>query len=242
MWGMNPVDRKRTCLVGICFLLAVITACSKKETEPMKSITTNKTESHAFNEPDTTSLGKIAVSIASEHNGESGFLLLDRGRDALSWRLILADAAEKSIDVLYFLWKNDEAGKVLIQRMLAAAQRGVRVRVLIDDSMTESDPEYLALFGAHPHIEVRLYKPFGPKRKSILRWVDYAAHMKVIDRRMHNKLYVVDSSVEIVGGRNIGNEYFEYPGKFVFRSRDLLALGPVVGTSGKAFDMYWNSD
>jgi len=208
----------------------------------MKSSTTHKTESWAFHEPEITSLGQTAASIAAEHHGESGFLLLDRGRDALSWRLILADAAEKSIDVMYFLWKNDEAGKVLMQRLLAAAQRGVRVRVLIDDSMTESDPEYLALFGAHSHVEVRLYKPFGPKRKSLLRWVDYAAHMKVIDRRMHNKLFVVDSSVEIVGGRNIGNEYFEYPGKFVFRSRDLLALGPVVDTSGKAFDSYWNSD
>ena len=127
---------------------------------------------------------------------------------------------------MYFLWKNDAAGKVLMQRLLSAAERDVRVRVLIDDSMTESDPEYLALFGAHANVEVRLYKPFGPKRKSLLRWVDYATHLKVIDRRMHNKLYLVDGSMEVVGGRNIGNEYFEYPGKFVFRSRDLLTLGP----------------
>jgi putative cardiolipin synthase len=77
----------------------------------MKSSTTHKTESWAFHEPETTSLGQTAASIAAEHDGESGFLLLDRGRDALSWRLILADAAEKSIDVMYFLWKNDEAGK-----------------------------------------------------------------------------------------------------------------------------------
>lgn len=130
----------------------------------------------------------------------------------------------------------------MMQRMLAAAARGVRIRILIDDSMTEADPQYLALLGADPNIEVRLYKPFGPKHKSMLRWVDYAAHMKVIDRRMHNKLYLVDGSVEIIGGRNIGSEYFEYPGEFVFRSRDLLALGPVVETCGAAFDMYWNSD
>ena len=143
---------------------------------------------------------------------------------------------------MYFLWKDDSAGKVLMQRLLAAAERGVRVRVLIDDSMTEADPEYLALFGAHPKVELRLYKPFGPKQKSIRRWIDYAANLKVIDRRMHNKLYLVDGGVEVIGGRNIGNEYFEYPGKFVFRSRDLLALGPVVGTSGEAFDLYWNSD
>ncbi|MGB5392433.1 MAG: phospholipase D family protein [Thermoanaerobaculia bacterium] len=208
----------------------------------VKASTTDKPESWAFNEPETTYLGQTAAAIAADHGGESGFLLLDRGRDALSWRLILADAAEKSIDAMYFLWKNDASGKVLMQRLLAAAERGVRVRVLIDDSMTASDPEYLALFGAHPNVELRLYKPFGPKHKSLLRWVDYAAHMKVIDRRMHNKLYLIDGSVEIIGGRNMGNEYFEYPGDFVFRSRDLLALGPVVETSGAAFDMYWNSD
>ena len=208
----------------------------------IKPSTTDKTGSQAFDAPETTYLGQTAASIAADHNGDSGFLLLDRGRDALSWRLILADAAEKSIDAMYFLWKNDTSGKVMTQRLLAAAERGVRVRALIDDSMTESDPAYLALLGAHPNVEVRLYKPFGPKRKSLLRWIDYAAHLKVIDRRMHNKLYVVDGSVEIIGGRNIGDEYFEYPGKFVFRSRDLLALGPVVGTSGQAFDMYWNSD
>ena len=236
------MNRQRVCLFGLCFLLAAMAACSEKEAEMIKSSTTAKTESWAFNKPETTSLGQTAASIAADRGGESGFLLLDRGRDALSWRLILADAAEESIDVQYFLWKNDEAGRVMIQRLLAAAERGVRVRVLIDDSMTASDPEYLALLGAHPNVEVRLYKPFGPKHKSLLRWVDYAAHMKVIDRRMHNKLYLVDGSMEIIGGRNLGNEYFEYPGDFVFRSRDLLALGPVVETSGQAFDMYWNSD
>jgi putative cardiolipin synthase len=155
----------------------------------------------------------------------------------------LADAAEKSIDAQYFLWKDDDAGKIMMQRLIAAADRGVRVRVLIDDSMTASDPEYLAKFGAHPNIQVRLYKPFGPQHKSlVMRWIDYAADMKVLNRRMHNKLYVVDGSLAVVGGRNIGNEYFEYPGPFVFRSRDLLALGPVVNSGSKAFDLYWNCD
>jgi putative cardiolipin synthase len=130
-----------------------------------------------------------------------------------------------------------------MQRLLAAAERGVRVRVLVDDSMTESDPEYLALFGAHPNVEVRLYKPFGSRAKSlVLRWIDFVADLRVLNRRMHNKLFVVDGSVAIAGGRNIASEYFEYPGPFVFRSRDLLALGPVVETAGEAFDLYWNSD
>ena len=227
----------------LCLVLAASAACSQDKIKPAKSTGPGKTESRAFDQPETTYLGQAVASIAIDHGGESGFLLMDRGRDALSWRTILADAAEKSIDAQYFLWKDDEAGKIMMQRLLAAADRGVRVRVLIDDSMTESDPEYLALFGAHPKVELRLYKPFGPKHKSlVMRWIDYVADMSVLNRRMHNKLFVVDGSIAIAGGRNIGNEYFEYPGPFVNRSRDLLALGPVVDTAGQAFDLYWNSD
>jgi len=185
-------------LTGWFFLYLIIFMASGCST--VATHTTDKTASTAFNEPETTYLGKSSAEIAASHGGESGFLLMDRGRDALSWRAILADSAQKSIDAQYFLWKNDEAGKVMMHRLLSAADRGVRVRVLIDDSMTDSDPEYLALFGAHPNIELRLYKPFGPKHKSlVMRWVDYVADLRVLNRRMHNKLYVVDGSVAIVG-------------------------------------------
>jgi len=222
----------------LCIFLGSVAGCST-----VASHTTDKTATAAFNEPETTYLGKTVAEFAAGHGGESGFLLMDRGRDALSWRAILADSARKSIDAQYFLWKDDEAGKVMMHRLLSAADRGVRVRVLIDDSMTDADPEYLGLFGAHPNIELRLFKPFGPKQKSmVMRWVDYVADLRVLNRRMHNKLYLVDDSVAIIGDRNIGNEYFEYPGPFVNRSRDLLALGPVVNTAGEAFDLYWNSD
>lgn len=226
--------------LALCLLLISTTRCTCDEVE---SNTTDKPESPAFDRPDTTYLGRAAESIAAAHAPESGFLLMDRGREALSWRAILADAAEQSIDAQYFLWKNDDAGKIVMQRLLAAADRGVRVRVLIDDSMTESDPHYLANFAAHPKVELRLYKPFGPKHNSlVMRWSDYVADLRVLNRRMHNKLFVVDESVAIVGGRNIGNEYFEYPGPFVNRSRDLLALGPVVKSASAAFERYWISD
>ncbi len=188
-------------------------------------------------------LGATANLAAENQSGESGFLLLDRGDQAFAWRTRLADAAESSIDAQYFLWKNDEAGKIMMQRLIAAADRGVRVRVLVDDSMTESNPRYLATFGAHPNVSVRLYKPFGPKGKSlVMRWLDYASDLKVLNRRMHNKVFVVDGSYSIVGGRNIGNEYFEYIGPFCFRCRDLLAVGPVVESTAVGFDQYWNSD
>jgi putative cardiolipin synthase len=223
---------------ALCILFIAITAsfCA-----PIK--TTDKTSSWAIKDPEATYLGRTAGSIAAGHGEDSGFLLLDRGRDALSWRAIFADAAEQSIDAQYFLWKDDDAGKIMMQRLLDAAERGVRVRVLVDDSMTDSDPQYLARFGAYPNVSVRIYKPFGPKHKSyVLRWIDFVADLKRLNRRMHNKLFLVDGSAAIVGGRNIGNEYFEYPGPYVFRSRDLLALGPVASSAAKEFDLYWNSD
>ena len=221
-----------------CVAIATALSCADAPIE-----TSAKSPSEAFSQPGTTTLGKSAAPISAGHDGDSAFLLMDRGRDAFSWRAILAAAAEKSIDAQYFLWKDDVAGKVMMQRLMAAADRGVRVRVLIDDSMTDSDPQYLAVFGAYPNIEVRLYKPFGPKNASkVLRWVDYVADLKVLNHRMHNKMYIVDGSVAIIGGRNIGSEYFEYPGPFVFRSRDLLAFGPVLEHAGHIFDLYWNSD
>jgi len=222
------------CGVAIAFALSCADA-------PIESST--KQPSEAFNQPGTTTLGKATASMTAGRGGESAFLLMDRGRDALSWRAILADAAEKSIDAQYFLWKDDAAGKIMMQRLMAAADRGVRVRVLIDDSMTESDPQYLAAFGAYPNVEVRLYKPFGPKHDSkVLRWVDFVGDLKVLNHRMHNKMFIVDGSMAIIGGRNIGSEYFEYPVPFVFRSRDLLTFGPVLEHAGHIFDLYWNSD
>jgi putative cardiolipin synthase len=154
----------------------------------------------------------------------------------------MADQAIKTIDAQYFLWKNDRVGRLLIQHLLDAANRGVRVRVIIDDSMTESDPLYLAKFGAHQNVEVRLYKPFGPKHKSyVFRWLDFAADFKLLNRRMHNKMYIADDSFIISGGRNIGDDYFEYLAPDVFRSRDLMALGPIANAASDAFDMFWNS-
>jgi putative cardiolipin synthase len=230
-------------LIMAALLPGIVVGCGRDVPDAMNSNDGDTKQSRASAEAETTYLEQTARSLHAGHGEDSGFLLMDRGRTALAWRAILADAAERSIDAQYFLWKDDEAGKVMMQRLMAAADRGVHVRVLIDDSMTESNPEYLARFGAHPNIEVRLYKPFGPKHKStVMRWIDYAADLKVLNRRMHNKLYVVDGSFAIAGGRNIGSEYFEYPVPFVFRSRDLLAVGPVVETAKAAFGLYWDSD
>jgi putative cardiolipin synthase len=197
----------------------------------------DKDASYAEKDLEATPLGSLAQELSGgKEASKSGFLLLDRGHDALAWRLFMAANAVRTLDAQYFLWKNDRAGRLFIQRLMDAAERGVRVRVLIDDSMTESDPLYLARFGAHPNIEVRLYKPFGPKHKSyVFRWIDFAADFKLLNRRMHNKLYIADGSFVISGGRNIGEDYFEYLAPDVFRSRDLMGVGPLAHEASTAF-------
>jgi putative cardiolipin synthase len=222
-----------------CIVLALLViSCST-----VVSSTADKDVSYAVKALGGTPLGEMAATLAAgKADNESGFLLLDRGHNALAWRLFMADQATKTIDAEYFLWKNDHVGRLFIQRLLDAAERGVRVRVIIDDSMTESDPVYLAKFGAHPNVEVRLYKPFGPASKSyVFRWLDFAADFKLMNRRMHNKLYIADDSIMISGGRNIGDDYFEYLAPDVFRSRDLMGVGQIADAGSDAFDMFWNS-
>ena len=224
-------------LISIAFTI-MLGACTF-----VPAYTTDKDASQAEKNLGDTPLGKMAQELsAGRESSETGFLLLDRGHNALAWRLFMAENAVRTIDAQYFLWKNDRLGRLFIQRLMDAADRGVRVRVLIDASMTESDPLYLAKFSAYPNIEVRLYKPFGPKHKSyVFRWIDFAADFKTLNRRMHNKLYIADDSFMISGGRNIGEDYFEYLAPDVFRSRDLMGVGPIADKASDAFDMYWNS-
>ncbi len=228
------------CLVPATIALTItLGACTS-----VPASMTDKDASRAERGLEDTPLGQTAQELSAGQEGsESGFLLLDRGHNALAWRLFMAENAVRTIDAQYFLWKNDRLGRLFIQRLMDAADRGVRVRVIIDDSMTDSDPLYLAKFGAHPNIEVRLYKPFGPKHKSyVFRWLDFAADFKLLNRRMHNKLYIADDSFMISGGRNIGEDYFEYLAPDVFRSRDLMAVGPLADEASDAFDLFWNSN
>lgn len=222
-------------LPGIALLVACVTEARFEEPRDASSAEPGLPTAPLVEMTNSLSQGQAAET--------SGFLLLDRGKDALAWRLFMARQAKTTLDAQYFLWKDDRAGKVYMQALMAAAERGVRVRVLVDDSMTEADPHYLASFSAHPNVEVRLYKPFGPRHNDyVLRWLDFAADFKLLNRRMHNKLFIADDSVLVVGGRNIGEDYFEYLAPSVFRCRDLLALGPIAAKASTAFDTFWNSD
>ena len=164
--------------------------------------------------------------------------LLTDGPEALHARLDLIDSADRTLELQYYLWHADEAGAVLAERLLAAADRGVRVRVLLDDIDLHGRDAGLLAFHSHPRIEVRLFNPF---RRGWLRLFEWLTRFGELNRRMHNKALISDDSRCIVGGRNIGNEYFGLNPEIAFNDLDVVADGPVALDARKSFDAYWQN-
>jgi putative cardiolipin synthase len=174
--------------------------------------------------------------------GTSGFHLLADGHAALAARLGLAARASRTLDVQYYLFHNDASGKWIAAALLAAADRGVRVRVLIDDVDTADKEIGLATLNAHPNIEVRLFNPFHARSGNLLvRGWQALSDGARLNRRMHNKAFIADNQLGITGGRNIGDEYFDASTEFSFVDLDVLATGPIVDAMSRSFDAYWNS-
>ena len=188
-----------------------------------------------------TTLGRLALAAAGPHAGHSGFMLLDSGRSAFLQRAALIEAAEHSIDAQYYIWNSDVSGRYLARRLLLAADRGVRVRLLLDDFNTAGRDAIFAALASHPKIDIRIYNPFAT-RGGAGKVLEVVADFERINRRMHNKTFVVDGALGIVGGRNIGDEYFGLHPEVNFLDRDMLAVGPIVRDISVNFDRYWNSD
>ncbi len=194
--------------------------------------------SHAVSDGIDTTLGRLSDAQLAGHGEQSGVFLLANGLDAFVARARLAQMAERSIDVQYYMFHQDTVGRLLIKELLDAAERGVRVRMLIDDMYgSEADDVWTAL-DAHPNMEVRLFNPFTRKRFKSLRSL---FQVNRVLHRMHSKSFTVDNQAAIVGGRNIGDEYFDANPDLAFADMDLLTIGPVVPQVSAAFDEYWNS-
>jgi len=187
----------------------------------------------------TTRLGRAIAPLLEAHPSLSGIYLLRDARDAFAARVLLAGAAERSLDVQYYIWHNDVSGKLLFQALLDAAKRGVTVRLLLDDNNTAGLDPTLAALDAHPNIEVRLFNPFTVRNP---HWIGYLTDFRRLNHRMHNKSFTADNQVSIVGGRNVGDEYFAAKKSgVVFADLDVMAFGPVVGEVSNQFDQYWSS-
>jgi putative cardiolipin synthase len=198
----------------------------------------SRTPSHAFQDTASTPLGKTVAAEVARRPGLSGIEAVTDGRVAFGLRVALARAATRSIDIQTFIWHADATGMLLYEEMLRAAERGVRVRLLLDDVNTEGLDPIFALLDSQPNIELRLYNPFVGRGS---RAVGFLGDFARLNRRMHNKSFTVDNQVAIVGGRNVANEYFEAGEDQSFADIDVMAIGAVVPAVSTEFDTYWNS-
>ncbi len=198
---------------------------------------TDMPETTAFAEHESTAIGARLAELAADHPGESGFAIIRYGQPALAARIALADLAERSLDIQYYIWEADATGRILTDRLVRAADRGVRVRVLVDDINLSGRDAVVAALDAHPNIEVRIFNPFKYRR---FRFMDFVTDLKRVNHRMHNKMMIMDNALSLVGGRNIGAHYFESHTESNFRDLDIVGAGPIVRETSNVFDRFWN--
>ena len=215
----------------MAFALLLAAGCASIDFDAPKS------ESHTLKETNDTYLARQVEDHVILHPGQSGFYPIYGGVDSLALRLLLAERAEVAIDAQYFLIHNDLVGNLFVQSLIAAANRGVRVRFLLDDVLSQGLDPGLATLDSHENIEVRIFNPFAHRN---FRAFDAPTSLGRITRRMHNKSFTVDNQVTLIGGRNIADEYFDAKSEEKFADLDVLAIGPVVAEVSSMFDTYWN--
>jgi len=231
MKGCIPGETLRTYLTLL--LLLLLAGCASHPTP---------TESYSV-APDASPLGRRIQQLATEHAyGHSGFRLLPESTEAFAARTEMIRAAQVSLDIQYYIVHDGLTTRALIDEVLQAADRGVRVRLLLDDTTSHGEDYRIGTLAAHPNIQIRVFNPLHLGRSNaITRFMGRLLHLSLQHRRMHNKLMLVDGSLAVVGGRNLGDEYFEADQAMNFTDIDLLGAGPVAEQLGKGFDRYWNN-
>jgi len=222
------ISLRHYCLVAT---VVVVSGCATVEFDYPKPV------SNTLTDTGDTYLGKRLARLADQHPDEAGFYLMGNGIDALASRLLLAERAEKTIDAQYYLIKDDIVSRAFIDALLRAADRGVRVRLLVDDVFTGGYDAGMAGLDSHPNFEIRIFNPFAYRSA---RFMDGITGFSRVNRRMHNKSFTVDNQVTIIGGRNIADEYFGANEDAKFGDLDVMGIGPVVNDTSDMFDSYWN--
>ena len=221
------------CLVLIPIMFLLLGGCARL---PENS---GRTTSFAYAQPEETTIGKNWEKSFQENPGDSAYHLLSNGHDALVARVMLAALADHTIDAQYYLLHKDEVGGIFVDQLYKAADRGVRVRLLLDDMGLEGRDFHGAVMDAHPNIEVRIFNPFG---RNTSRTIQFVTGFGKQTRRAHNKSFTIDNIATILGGRNIGNEYFIADPELDFYDLDVLVVGPVVQEVSGSFDQFWNHE
>jgi putative cardiolipin synthase len=177
----------------------------------------------------------------ASHAGQSGFRLLTDGTEAFVVRMQSASMATRSLDVQTYIWHADLTGKFLAHQLIESADRGVHVRLLVDDMDARAKNAGFAALASHPNIEVRVFNPFASRNGTLSLVSEGARNFERINRRMHNKTWIADNRLAVVGGRNLGDEYFGASDEVNFVDLDFGMVGPVVRDASASFDRYWNS-
>ena len=224
--------------LGFLRVLTIVAVTPLQGCVPLPSLD-GRSSTMILHDMSDTQLGKAALPLVQAHPDKSGVFALSDGRDAFAARVLLADASERSLDIQYYIWNDDKTGTLLFEALRRAADRGVRVRLLLDDNNTAGLDTVLAALNAHPNIEVRLFNPFIQRRWRVL---GFLTDFWRLNRRMHNKSFTADNQATIIGGRNVGDEYFDAGQGLSFVDLDVLAIGPVVDDVSNDFDRYWTSD
>ncbi|WP_192559291.1 phospholipase D family protein [Pseudomonas allokribbensis] len=189
-----------------------------------------------------SSFGRSIQAQAAPYKGQSGFRLLSNSTEAFTARAELIRNAQSSLDLQYYIVHDGISTRMLVEEVLKAADRGVRVRILLDDTTSDGLDLIIATLAAHPNIQIRLFNPLNLGRSTgVTRAAGRLFNLSLQHRRMHNKLWLADNSAAIVGGRNLGDEYFDAEPNLNFTDIDMLSVGPVAEQLGHSFDQYWNS-
>jgi putative cardiolipin synthase len=226
--------RKHLRLIA-CLAALALTGCASLEPRPELPI------GAALPAGSGTTLDGAIAEAEARHPGESGFRLVREGPEAFAIRAVTARLAGRSLDVQTYIWHADATGAFLANELLAAADRGVRVRLLVDDMDARAKNYGFAALHAHPNVEVRMFNPFESRSGTLTLVFEALGSAKRINRRMHNKTWIADNRIAIAGGRNLGDEYFGASEDVNFVDLDLAMVGPVVRDASASFDRYWNS-
>lgn len=244
VWGPSKRPSPQSIIVSGIILITVILSGCLSVPRTLPKDTTPKAVSYTYEPPPDNRLAVFSDQLlAKAPEDASGFFMLARNDDALKWRLLLADLAAETLDMQYYVWKGDASADLLLDSVIKAADRGVRVRLLLDDVLHMGADPAVAALSRHPQIEVRLFNPVENRSESgFIRAMEFAGKIKHLNHRMHNKLFLADNRLAIIGGRNIGNEYYGLNPKRNFVDVDVLTLGEVIPQISWTFDLFWNSE
>ena len=232
---ISTTTYNKSMLAIYCSIAITVTGCNTLPKHKIESIP----ETALQVDTAQTTLAQIIQPLQEQHPDLTGYLVLFEPLEALATRLSLIDKAEKRLDLQYYIWDNDKVGSLALHALIRAADRGVKIRLLIDDNNAKSTEGIFLALAQHPNIEVKLFNPYRFRK---YRALDMILDLKRINRRMHNKSFIADHQVALIGGRNMTNQYYNVSDNYQFSDVDVMLVGTAVKDISHSFDEYWNHE